>query len=1004
MSSVTKYPGTLSQTSGGKFRTFNNLNNVKNTTSGSYATSNGLIRGKSNSPNRPSSISATNFNINLPLGAEPTKITVDFAHRKSKATGAKNICNIPAPTIALLGVSGYSVKGSAPTTSFNPHVVKSFNVAGKLSRSQVNSSSFGVKIDYPANTNNYEGTLSIGYIRLIVEYKTSKYSLGLKKSSGGSSKEDYVIEASISNTNLTDYNPALTLTAPVGLNFDSVEVVNDGQINVVNARTITWNPGLNRSVGTATALLRFKVNVTFPTGVNTYTGNFVLSESLNGTSKSHTATITKETIVTEETVEDPVQKVEDYDTVASTDYYLYAAVNEEILFNVTLTDSENDLFNQVIENEDELYAAFYLTTQKYVNGSWIYKRHIGATLIEDESIPITEPSQWFLSTPLTFTEVGTYRVALRYESEVNHNLDYDIREFYVHVRPSLSSLVSPSFTILELGEEEIKRLGDGYVYTAQTFMEEITSEEHVRDWYKNFRLAVFNNMIESNVTVSTSIDPITGETIETITDSTDYENLTREQIFNNAEYWSDPLSVVNAFENLECRFAYNNNYPLYILIVGDWGDANSYTDLSVATIKFTEPCIIEDEAYIEREENGIYPISITDILPQIEAEGNAFSSLTIEELHKSTPIILYDFPLEEISSSNEKISVRGISVSGMIEQTDELTLNVKLKSPEGLIGQRSTILHDNETEFTVGGLGDLWGFRSSDLINLEEWEVELTVENNLLESVANINFHDVKITFYLQSVETQEVSCKVEGEDLRFYGAFIEDVAIPEGLETDTSFLAIEGSDTNDANRQNIREKAIVIELSIGECDIGTSTEMLKQITKLLMTDRDKYDRPIPKRIEFDHRPDEYWEYIVTKAFDVQANIGGYDVKCELVIPSGTSYSKKDIVTGEYGIVQGLASVSPIVSVRPTSSIIEIVETISGQHFNIGYSGEWNNKIVEIHCENQTVLLKTSETDINPIDISSYADFNVDWFSLHGEYHFDTTGCVLRTVTFKERW
>ena len=80
MASLTKYAGTVSQSTGGNYRTFSDLANIKNNVNGSWANSNGNIKGKSSSPNRPSTITCTNFGFNLPEGAEPTKIITTYRH------------------------------------------------------------------------------------------------------------------------------------------------------------------------------------------------------------------------------------------------------------------------------------------------------------------------------------------------------------------------------------------------------------------------------------------------------------------------------------------------------------------------------------------------------------------------------------------------------------------------------------------------------------------------------------------------------------------------------------------------------------------------------------------------------------------------------------------------------------------------------------------------------------------------------------------------------------
>ena len=74
------YPQTITQTTGGKYAVFNSLANLKNNTTGKHAITK-LIKGKSSSPNRPSTVSATNFKLNLPTGARVTSVKVEYRQR-----------------------------------------------------------------------------------------------------------------------------------------------------------------------------------------------------------------------------------------------------------------------------------------------------------------------------------------------------------------------------------------------------------------------------------------------------------------------------------------------------------------------------------------------------------------------------------------------------------------------------------------------------------------------------------------------------------------------------------------------------------------------------------------------------------------------------------------------------------------------------------------------------------------------------------------------------------
>ena len=268
MATITKYAGTISQTTGGKYAQFSNLANMKNNVGGSWSTTE-TIRGKSGSPNRPSTLSFTHFGFNLPTGAEVSKVTITYSHRK---TGS---CTIGAPTISLLGVSGFSGKGVAPSKTTVTSNTKVFK-GSALTRTVVNSSGFGVKVDYPTNSGAGEGTISVAYVRITVEYKVPSYSLSIKRVSGGYNNERYTIQCAISNKTLTAYSPTLTLTAPTGFSFESAS--GSGTYNRVNARTITWNPKLSKSIGTATLDIEFSVNVTYLVGSSLYSGTFTLVE------------------------------------------------------------------------------------------------------------------------------------------------------------------------------------------------------------------------------------------------------------------------------------------------------------------------------------------------------------------------------------------------------------------------------------------------------------------------------------------------------------------------------------------------------------------------------------------------------------------------------------------------------------------------------------------------------------------------------------------------------
>lgn len=950
MASLIKYAGTISQSTGGKFAQFSNLANLKNNVEGSWATT-ANIKGKSSSPNRPSTLSFTGFSFGLPTGAEVSKVTVTYRHRK---TGG---CTIGAPTISLLGVSGFSGKGVAPSKTSMTTSTKTFT-GSALTRTVVNSSSFGVKVDYPANSGTGEGTISVSYVRVTVEYKVPSYSLSIKKVSGGYNNEKYTIQCSISNTNLTAYSPSLTLTAPSGFSFESAS--GSGSYTRVNARTITWNPKLTKSVGTATLDLEFDVNVTYPTGQSSYTGTFTLVESLYSTTESFSATITERPPSEQEDV-DPDVPISDGGT---------GTVTEKTVINVLANNDFSLIFEDIVPESARAYSLRALFINGDTDMTCTYNSNVIHSVIRDGnvlyglvSITFADSCVWRITKPSKYeVEVQGY--------DVSNQVYYAIGTFYINVIPQETDLTVPFFTVLEPNEEEYNRLGDGYTYIAQSDINHTTTDTTVRDWYKNNRIGVFNG-------------PITN-------------NTTEEDIFENTTNWSKQTGGLNTYENCECEFTYDEQYPLYILLTGDYPEAETY-GYDMGTIKYDTPCIVEKEVYNSREASGNYPTPIEALLDNEEP-----SVITLAPNESTKGTILYDLPLEDDFGTNEDYAIRGIQVRADIDSTDNLVIYAKIHSPSGEIGQRSIILNGSEEEIIIGGLGDLWGFTTLQLTNLDDWEVELSASNILNTGDSEIVFNNVNITFYLETVEKQQIRVTIDGEDIAYYGAFIEKVDIPEGLETDTSFLTIDGTDTNDAYRQNIREKKIVIEFNLSNCDLQTSTNMLRQLTKLFVNEKDQYNRPIPKRLQFTHYPTDYFEYIMEEPLDVDTEITDYKVKATLTIPSGTSYSLDDTVTNTVGNANGLAAINPIIHFRPSDTNIQIKETISEQSFQMGYSGNWQDYVIEIDCEDRRVyLIKDEDTKV---DISKYVDHNSDWFRLSGEFEFEGINCTILTVTFNERW
>ena len=1047
MTTKTFYPRRVTQTTGGKYATFENKDVIKATGNGYAQTK--LIKSKKSSPNRPSTLTCTDFNMQLPVGCVVNKIVVEYMHMKVSSSG--KYANIPAPTVSLLydgkvmtatakggnmeRTIKLSNKSKAPITAPDtPHPTwagkytetyyttssstiinnNKTSTSGKKTvkmtyslptRDKLNSTKFGVQINYPTNTSTNAGYLRVYWVRVKVDYTPSTYTITSKQTYGGTNydgtlnknggynKDEYRLTATINRKSKTGYIPKVTITLPVGFTyrgFNDIDVFSQSKVVQVAPTILEWTPGLptQNKTGSNGIELIFDVNVTYATGQTSYDATFTFTEALNQTERIHNVTIIdKPTRPGDEGDDDQEKHVDDQDLKTDSDVIVFARPGENINLNFSLTEAEYNSIPLVPsqQNRKKLYLDIY--NQPDFTGN----KTLATTIDLDVDTEFTKIGDYYECTSTFYSNQTTEKVL-----ELRDVDDYIYRKLKVGFIPT--SLSTPSHTLLTLSEEEKHRLGEE-TYTVQSYLRKTSTDEYHKNWGNNFRIGVFNNPIEENRSIITYVDE-EGVPHELIIDSTNYETLTSEEIYSNAAYWSEPLTKMNEFESHEVQFHYDPEFPIYILITGEYpeGNTNNYID-------FTEPCIIETDLYHGYEKNGVFPAPINNLI----SDENETSELSLPVMAQSNTFILADWPLDPDTSTDETMAIRGVEVTGNIEATDEMVLYATLRAPNGYTGQRTIILQEEDTNsingFSIGGSYDLWGFGLLDMINMEDWEIQLTIGNSLYEKTSSINFGDLTVALYTESVDSQNVTCKVNNENLAFYGAFLTDITIPPGLETDVDFLTIDGTDTNDAYRQNIKEKTIELEFEIGDtCDLEINTSNLRQITRLLTNTKDKYNRPIPKRIEFSHLPDVYYEYIIKDSLDVELDINTYHVKCKLIIPSGTSFTKQSTTTNIIGYVQGLAAVNPIITVKPTDELIEIRETNTGQKFNIGYSEIWTDKIVEIDCEDRIVWLKNDDEDQDPVNINEYVDWNSDWFSLQGEYSFEGSNCVIRTVDYIERW
>lgn len=966
--SQTKYPQTINQPYPASNRThWKNVNNLKTKSTNlntNYAQTN-KISGKNGANPYTETIQLQNMGFNIPNYAIVTAIVVDYSYRLEAQTSGK-YPSIGQPTIMMKYWGEVSeVKGVTPSKDWKTKsVTYSTNDYALPTVSAINDPYFGVEFRFPKNSSDNEGYIYLNNVSITVKYTIPDFPVDLVMigDDNGEFVKDvpFKFQAVVNNPDLAETPPVVEITVPTGTNLsfsgnaivsDTLTKISDTKWRLTLAR---WSSSYETGTGasgvnpTGTVYLdssSAQMTVTIDTKKGNRiieleatvpsTGNksFTVTETRGNKYQSRSVTVIAQATPIIDDVEVPIEQA------------IYAIQNTPFTLPVQISSSM-------------VGTTFYLHTDtgiSILNGSSYSSVSDWYTISADKF-----DSTGYCELTCKTSNTGVIKIAI-----TNDNTSLpESTSFVVRVVPEGYDI--PRFTVLKLDAEEANRLGDGYNYTISADMRITCLASHVGgfvDYYRNFRIGVVNS-IPTTLNVST--------------------------IFNACRNWSNGISVFNEFEKKSIDFTYNEDYPVYIIISGNYDTAQC----DLFECNFGNLQVIES-----KREDGNLVIFPRPILNVINVEDETTSNLVLPSNQASNNLIFYDFGLEDTFNTNQNLAIRGLAVKVTASSDSTGIITAQLKSPKGLTGERSVLLN-NEISHIIGGTTDRWGFSISELADLSDFELELNI-SNITDVENNVTIEKVELITYFIFYEKQLVDWIVEEENMAGFNVFLEDVIIPEGLKTSTKYLTVDGTDTNDAYRQNIKEKEITVKFSIDECSIDESTATLQDITQKLLTERDNLYRPIPKKVEFSHYPGIFWEYILEDTINAEAQGAGYDCKVKLTIPAGTAYNKEDTTTGKSGRVSGLAKVNPVIMVRPTAQHIEITETFTNQKFLMSYTNWTRNDIVEIDCKHRKILLHSNDvtTDIT----NDTADWNTDWFLLYNQFLFNETGCVIQSVTWNER-
>lgn len=901
------------------------------------------IGGKNGTWDKPAPLTFKNFNFNIPSSAKITNIKIGYTHKKNKIGGAYGSFN--APTITILNVS--NVKGKGYAVSYNSKsFTTNFNV--NLSASTVNSNNFGVKISYPSNSNTNLGQIQLKNVYIEITY--NDYNFHINSTSNSSEKyidstEDITVNLN-SNNIISSYSSNVTFNLPAGVSFVK-KVAGNGSIKY-NGNIVNWTGIFSNTKN---------ISITFRVQFNT-SGNktFTFKESSMGATNKLIIPVSKNN----------AKLIVDFDNVQQ-----QSTNTDPHRFEIRLTVNSK----KALSNVSTVHITFPSTliihdmNTAYGNINSLNNNEFNFTPSLNNEITDSSNELWDVAIfSVSCSEAGKQKFTTIFKDETN--------DYYIKFKPK--ELTVPYYVKISLDEHEIDRLGDGEKYNIHSIMKLVMDSENedIYDAYDyNYRLGVFNSIVTDTMS------------------ELDY--------FSKAE-WSSPISSANKEEKVTVNFVYDDNYPVIIFITGEYLE-NSPRSVN---LEYTYPCFIELKYDNGLEEPGLFPYPIKKLYSNEET-----CQCVLNTMKTTNRIRIYDLDLSGLSSSDTgETIVQGVTVDFDINCDSTCTIVMKLinGNKEGNRSINISSIDGKVGTESIGGKFDLWGlnFTDFDIETLDDIELELILLNPFPHD-SYIEINNVQVTFHYIEVPDSVIHCKVNDIDLRYYNLFIKSVEVPFGTDNEVKYLEVSGTDSNLAYRSNIQSKEIKIDFIVPGCDIIETTAFVERLGKLFANERDKFNRPILNTIEFSHFPDRVWNFVIEDAIEANVEYTEYEGTIKLIVPSGTSETKSTKITNNYGTNSSIAKINPEIYLSVHNTEVIITEYNTKQQMIIR-DDTFKDDLLKIDCANRTVyklIENENDSDYTSKNITDKVDFNSDWFSIYGDYNFQTNNTAsIQSINFKERW
>lgn len=139
------------------------------------------IDSKIGEQHKPNAVILSNYGFDIPTNAVITKITVILKDRKlsyESDTDEKVFPNFGETSLSFVGCDATdTLKAKAPSVNFVEQEITIDNP--KITLNEINSSDFGVKLQYTFNDSNNVGGIYTDYVKLRVTYETPSYNVSI---------------------------------------------------------------------------------------------------------------------------------------------------------------------------------------------------------------------------------------------------------------------------------------------------------------------------------------------------------------------------------------------------------------------------------------------------------------------------------------------------------------------------------------------------------------------------------------------------------------------------------------------------------------------------------------------------------------------------------------------------------------------------------------------------------------------------------------------------------